>query len=254
MTTYASLFCGAGLMDIPFRHPFRCVLASDSDPESCRWYERNHGLRPEVCDIRDLRPGVRAQMVLCTPPCQQFSLLNGRAAGFGDPRVRSAFSHAARACGELGPELVLLESAGGLVRRGWAGAVLDVFGSRGFRGRWRLLDSSDYGVPQRRVRAVFAFTRDGREFPWPEAWGRWAGAVDVATARTPLRESLSLQQAPAWFRLPDTAAGRRMAGNGVPLGMAAALRDSALGFFADREAAPSRDSPRAGLPTPRCGA
>ncbi len=83
MIDYASLFCGAGLLDIPFAPPgFQCVLASDSDTEACDWYRRNHGINPIACDIRELRPNTTAKLVLCTPTCQQFSIVNPRAKGF----------------------------------------------------------------------------------------------------------------------------------------------------------------------------
>lgn len=226
MIDYASIFCGAGLLDIPFSRPdFRCVLASDSDAEACDWYRRNHGTDPIVCDIRELRPDITAGLVLCTPPCQQFSLANPRAKGFRDAGTGRLFRHAARACREMSAELVLLENVEGLVRRGWADDVLDIFAEQGFRGEWRVLDASAYGVPQSRRRVVFAFGDGG--FRWPPET-RPTRRLPVATTRTPPVSARRMQQVPEWFELPSGGAASRLVGNGVPLGLATAIRNSCL--------------------------
>ena len=231
MIDYASLFCGVGLFDIPFEPPeFRCVLATDSDHEACLWYGRNRIAPVLARDIGELHPQVAAELVLCTPPCQQFSLANPKARGFDDGRTAYLFRHAARACRDMSAELVLLENVEGLVRRGWAPAVMEVFAEYGFSGQWKVMDASGYGVPQRRKRVVFAFSKRGEEFPWPEP-RPGAHQRSVATTATTLAESRRLQQVPAWFRLPPGRAGRRMSGNGVPLGLAIAIRDAALRFF-----------------------
>jgi len=231
MIDYASLFCGAGLFDIPFGPPeFRCILATDSDHEACLWYSRNRIAPVLARDVGELHPQVRAKLVLCTPPCQQFSLANPRARGFEDDRTAYLFRHAARVCHEMSAELVLLENVEGLVRRGWAPAVVEEFAKHGFGGQWKVMDASDYGVPQRRNRVVFAFDRHGKEFPWPLP-NPGTRHRFVATTATTLAESRRLQQVPAWFRLPPGQAGRRMCGNGVPLGLAIAIRDAAMRFF-----------------------
>jgi len=240
MIDYASLFCGAGLFDIPFELPeFRCVLATDSDHEACLWYGRNRIAPVLTRDVGELHPQIAAKLVLCTPPCQQFSLVNPKAKGFNDKHTARLFRHAARVCREMSAELVLLENVEGLVRRGWAPAVTEVFAEYGFSGQWKVMDASDYGVPQRRKRVVFAFDRHGKEFPWPEP-EPGARQCSVATTATTLAESRLLQQIPAWFRLPAGRAGRRMSGNGVPLGLANAIRDAALRFFSQAPGPPAR--------------
>jgi len=223
---YASLFCGAGLLDIPFtKTDFRCVLASDSDREACDWYRRNHGINPVACDIQELHPTITAKLVLCTPPCQQFSMVNPRAKGFHDGATGQLFRHAARVCREMAAELVLLENVEGLARRGWADEVLGIFAEHGFRGEWRVLDASAYGVPQSRRRVVFAFGDSG--FPWP-AETESARRFPVATTCTVPADAIRMQQVPGWFKLPTGGAMSRLVGNGVPLGLATAIRDSCL--------------------------
>jgi len=229
MIDYASLFCGAGLFDIPFTPPeFRCVLAADSDPDACLWYRRNHRISAIPCDIREMHPTVSASLVLCTPPCQQFSLANPRAKGLDDPVTRSIFRNSARVCREMSANLVVLENVDGLVKRGWADSVLEMFADVGFTGQWRLLRASDYGVPQRRNRVMFAFSDRG--FPWPVP-SVSSTARDVAMTATPLADSRRLQQVPPQFELPDNRLGRRLAGEGAPLGLATAIRDSVAQFF-----------------------
>jgi DNA (cytosine-5)-methyltransferase 1 len=105
-------------------------------------------------------------------PCPPFSKA-GKQLGADDER--NLFPEAIRLVDEIRPRAVMLENVRGLMdavfedyRRYIAGEI----GRMGYETDWRLLNASDFGVPQLRPRVVFvAIRRQGRgtqEFVWPE--------------------------------------------------------------------------------------
>ena len=113
------------------------------------------------------------------PPCQPFSTAaqwadRGRK-GLDDPRSLSllAFLHLAET---FLPHVILIENVPGFVLgRSSALGVIDaelarINASHGtnYRTDVRVLSAEEYGVPQRRRRAILVARRDGKEFDWPE--------------------------------------------------------------------------------------
>jgi len=103
-------------------------------------------------------------------PCPPFSVA-GKQLGAKDER--NLFPHAIRTIDEIRPKAVLVENV-----RGILDAVFDDFRTRfqkqveamGYKAGWRLLNASEFGVPQLRPRVVFvAVKRSFHEaFSWPE--------------------------------------------------------------------------------------
>lgn len=107
-------------------------------------------------------------------PCPPFSIA-GQQLGHEDER--DLFPEAIRLVSESMPKAVMLENVKGLLSAkfdGYRAKLDDDFSRLGYRGEWRLLNASDYGVPQLRPRAVFvAFRRDVVDlsqvpFDWPK--------------------------------------------------------------------------------------
>ncbi|MFP4172160.1 MAG: DNA cytosine methyltransferase [Candidatus Hydrogenedentota bacterium] len=102
-------------------------------------------------------------------PCPPFSIA-GRQLGAADSR--NLFPAALRIISEIQPKAVLFENVKGLLAasfseyREWMSHELV---SMGFIPEWRLLNASDYGVPQLRPRAVMAAMREDLYpfFGWP---------------------------------------------------------------------------------------
>jgi DNA (cytosine-5)-methyltransferase 1 len=104
-------------------------------------------------------------------PCPPFSKA-GKQLGSSDER--DLFPEALRLVGECRPGAVMLENV-----RGFLDAVFDDYRSKlkqqlrklGYVADWRLLNASDYGVPQLRPRVVvIALPKDVfNHFTWPEA-------------------------------------------------------------------------------------
>lgn len=104
-------------------------------------------------------------------PCQPFSKA-GKELGKEDDR--DLFPEAIRLVSECKPQAVMLENVRGLL-----GSVFDEYRAEiisdlkklGYIAEWRLLNASDYGVPQLRPRVVFVALKKNiaEHFNWPSA-------------------------------------------------------------------------------------
>lgn len=104
-------------------------------------------------------------------PCPPFSKAGKQ---LGKEDERDLFPEAIRLVDECRPQAVMLENVRGLLD-----SVFDEYREKivcdleklGYRGEWRLLNASDFGVSQLRPRAIFVALRNelSREFSWPEA-------------------------------------------------------------------------------------
>ncbi|GAB4584298.1 DNA cytosine methyltransferase [Nocardia sp. IFM 10818] len=106
-------------------------------------------------------------------PCPPFSIA-GKQLGANDER--DLFAWAVEQVAILKPRALLLENVRGLSMPRFAGYrqhVLDRLGEFGYSAEWRLLQASDYGVPQLRPRFVLVAMESDefRYFHWPEPTG-----------------------------------------------------------------------------------
>lgn len=102
-------------------------------------------------------------------PCPPFSKA-GHQLGAGDER--DLFPRAIELVGALRPKAVMLENVRGLmdiVFQTYRSEVEQQLRKLGYEPGWRLLNASDFGVPQLRPRVVFVAIRKdlGRSFDWP---------------------------------------------------------------------------------------
>ncbi|HNY85487.1 MAG TPA: DNA cytosine methyltransferase [Candidatus Hydrogenedentes bacterium] len=103
-------------------------------------------------------------------PCPPFSVA-GRQLGPDDER--DLFPEALRLVEESRPRAVLLENVRGILDARFAdyrAGILDTLRKLGYAGGWKLLNASDYGVPQLRPRAILVAVRSELSecFAWPE--------------------------------------------------------------------------------------
>ena len=131
-------------------------------------------------------------------PCPPFSKA-GKQLGADDER--NLFPEAIRLVDEIRPRAVMLENVRGLMdavfedyRRYIAGEIAKL----GYETDWRLLNASDFGVPQLRPRVVFVAIRKDvpGEFRWPEASA--AKRVTVGEALHDLMAANGWRGADAW--------------------------------------------------------
>jgi DNA (cytosine-5)-methyltransferase 1 len=207
-----SAFTGAGGLDLGLESAgFHTVGCIESDASARATLRANRPgwrlLEPEdITDLaRVLTPecvGLRLReldVLVGGNPCQPFSKAaqwssNGKT-GLRDPRsyCLDGFFKLARA---FLPKVILMENVPGFIR-GPSAAVSMIaetlnklngeFGTC-YELQYRVLNAVDYGVPQRRERAILVAVRDGDVFNWPEpthcdqpvrAWDALADIVAV---------------------------------------------------------------------------
>lgn len=104
-------------------------------------------------------------------PCPPFSKAGKQ---LGNEDERDLFPEAIRLVSECKPQAVLLENVRGLldsVFDGYRAKIISDLKKLGYIAEWRLLNASDFGVPQLRPRVVFvALKKTAAEyFNWPQA-------------------------------------------------------------------------------------
>lgn len=195
--TLVSIFTGGGGLDIGLEQAgFETVAAVDLDENCCETLARNQIARIRIPGSRrdylqntkiiqasveglaaaDLKPvgaasSWRPDLLAGGPPCQPFSSA-GKQLALRDPRGR-LFTEFVRLASELRPRMILFENVRGLVTargaRDVPGEVLLMvkrsFEEIGYATSFALLNSADYGAPQRRVRLFMLGSRGG---PLPE--------------------------------------------------------------------------------------
>jgi DNA (cytosine-5)-methyltransferase 1 len=174
--TLMDLFAGCGGMTRGFEDTgrFRSVFAVEWDAAAAETYRRNFGDHVVSGDIKDVAEFPSADVVIGGPPCQGFSPLN--MAGVGLER-RELWREYLRALDEAQPSMFVMENVPELLRSAEYQEFADAARARGYEVEARILNAADYGVPQRRRRAIAIGSRLGApafpeqtHFP-PEAIG-----------------------------------------------------------------------------------
>lgn len=193
---FISLFSGAGGLDIGFIEAgFKCLLASDIMKEACDTYRRNNPETPVVCtDIRQLQASQirkiignkRVDVIVGGPPCQGFSNMGNK--NSGDPR-NLLFESYVRIVDAFKPFCFLFENVKGLFTMfegRYFNKVVSAFAEIGYDLYFSVLNTANYGVPQKRERIIIVGTRMGTEFRFPyhsaNAVGRISSYANVGEA------------------------------------------------------------------------
>lgn len=162
------LFAGCGGMTRGFcdSNRFYPVFAVECDRDAATTYRTNFGDHAVEVPIEDVAVFPEADVVIGGPPCQGFSPLNRDAVGF---ERRGLWREYVRALEQVEPEAFVMENVPELL----TSAEYAEFKRRaeqdlGFKVEEDVLNAADYGVPQRRRRAIAIGTKGG-SVPWPEA-------------------------------------------------------------------------------------
>jgi len=167
------LFAGCGGMTLGFHQAghFETVMAVESDTDAAETYELNFGAIvareadgvPTPIEAVESFPEVA--VVIGGPPCQGFSPLNR---GVGLER-RNLWEEYRRALAAASPSVFVMENVPELLRSEEYEKFKAAAESRafGYTVEGRILNAADYGVPQRRRRAIVIGSRFG-PVEWPE--------------------------------------------------------------------------------------
>jgi len=179
------LFSGIGGIRLGFEKACKklnvehsCVFASDIKKTACEVYRHRFGKLPDpFCDITkvDEKTIPDFDILFGGFPCQAFSRA-GNELGFKDTRG-TLFFDVKRIIEEKRPIAFLLENVGGLLRHDHGKTIkiiLEVLEDLGYLVRYQIINSMNFGVPQKRPRIyIVGFDKQfaGGTFEFPSSSG-----------------------------------------------------------------------------------
>ncbi len=181
---YIDLFSGCGGMSLGFDQAgFESVGAVEINEKAAKTYKENIGVEPLVDDITNYTAkelmdqfGVKKgqlDVVISCAPCQGFSQHRNKDDEVDDER-NTLVSFSAELAVEMEPEFFVMENVPELLRdnksekeKHWW-KTWSVLKDAGYNVNHRVLNAADYGVPQRRHRAIIVARKDGLVAELPE--------------------------------------------------------------------------------------
>lgn len=165
------LFCGCGGLSKGFQEVgFNIVGGIDINQEAIDTFNENFkNSKGLCCDIsklskEDIEKNFgnigKIDVIIGGPPCQGFSSAN-RQKMDSDPRNKLFFQFV-KFVDLIKPKVVVIENVRGIVTQdnGYAkNKIYEIFNTRGYTVTHKILDASDYGVPQKRLRNFFVITK-----------------------------------------------------------------------------------------------
>lgn len=185
----ASLFCGCGGTDVGLLGGFdflgksydtnhmEIVYANDIDDNACKIFEENFRIKPDNRDIREVKSEELPNFDILTGgfPCQSFSIVaqNPKRLGVRDERGK-LFFEMCRILKDKQPKCFVAENVKGLLtanKRSAFPLILEEFQNSGYDVQYSILNSAEYGVPQKRERVIIVgFRKDlNIKYEFPEA-------------------------------------------------------------------------------------
>lgn len=198
----ASLFCGCGGTDVGLLGNFdflgkhydsnsmEIVYANDIDDNACNIFKENFKITPDNRDIREVKSEELPEFDILTGgfPCQSFSIIaqNPKRLGVKDERGK-LFFEMCRILRERQPKCFIAENVKGILtanKRSAFPLIIKEFEDSGYDVKYRILNSADYGVPQKRERVIIVgFRKDLHiNFSFPDA------EIENEDAYAPLRK------------------------------------------------------------------
>lgn len=159
MLRFIDLFAGTGGIRLGFEQACKkfnlkteCVFSSEIDKNACASYELNFGHNP-LSDVTKVEDLPYFDFMLAGFPCQTFSYA-GKRKGFGDTRG-TLFFEVERLLSKYKPKGFLLENVRGLTTHDNGRTfetIIHSLKNLGYHIEYFLLNSSNFSVPQNRVR------------------------------------------------------------------------------------------------------
>lgn len=170
--TFIDLFAGIGGFRIAAElNNGKCVFSSEWDKNSAKTYEVNHGEKPlgDITKINE-KDIPNHDILFGGFPCQAFSI-SGKRKGFNESRG-TLFFDIARILKEKQPKAFVLENVKNLLRHDNGRTFEIIFNTLielDYSVHYKILRSSDYGVPQARERIyIVGLKNHNNNFTFPE--------------------------------------------------------------------------------------
>ncbi|MCR5309621.1 MAG: DNA (cytosine-5-)-methyltransferase [Bacilli bacterium] len=143
------------------------VYANDIADNACRIFEENFGIKPDNRDIRQINSNELPDFDILTGgfPCQSFSIIaqNPKRLGVKDDRGK-LFFEMCRILRDKQPKCFIAENVKGLLTANQKSAfplIMEEFKNSGYDVKHMVLNSANYGVPQKRERVIIVgFRKD----------------------------------------------------------------------------------------------
>ena len=165
-----SLFSGAGGLDLGFINAGHTIVwANDIYEDAVNTYRKNIGDHITCKDINsvDVDEIPDCDIVIGGFPCQGFSVANTKR-HTKDER-NTLYKQLIRVIEAKRPKFFLAENVKGILSLGKGEIIKTIitdFSSLGYKVKYKLLNSADYGVPQCRMRVIIVGVRDDIEFEY----------------------------------------------------------------------------------------
>ena len=169
MFTFIDLFSGAGGFTLGLERAGgdEGSVAVEGDPDCAETFRTNFPvatlIESDICKVAYDRRR-RFDVLVAGPPCQGFSTLNRRRDR--DPR-NLLYAEVLRCLDAHRPLVVVVENVPKFIESEEGQTLADALSTRGFSVRSGIVNAADYGVPQRRMRALVSAAADGIAPPWP---------------------------------------------------------------------------------------
>ena len=188
---YLDLFSGIGgfhlgLMKAGFQ--FQWIGFSEIWKPAIELYQFYFPDAVNLGDITKINPAELPEIDICTAgfPCQDISIANTKGKGLSGARS-SLFWDIIRICGVHRPKIILLENVKNLLSKNGGKdmyTILNALQKLGYVGQYEVLNSKNFGVPQRRERVFIIGFRDQ---PAPEIFP--LGESDYGNHQTGQKET-----------------------------------------------------------------
>ncbi len=189
------LFAGVGGLSLGFEmEGFESVIAIDIWDDAIKTYNHNRKKKVGVStDIKqfnnDILPEIlqdyKIDGIVGGPPCQGFSTARLSNATDKVGEINKSRNHLYleffRTVDIVKPKFFLIENVRGIVSANKGAFVKDIierFGGIGYNVSYKILNASDYGVPQNRQRVFFIGLLEG-EFEFPEKFDYKVSSKDA---------------------------------------------------------------------------
>ena len=173
--TFIDLFAGIGGFHLAMTSfGAECVFASELDSDAAITYNDNFNIFPDGDITKISEFDIPSHDFLCGGfPCQAFSI-SGKQKGFDDTRG-TLFFDIARIINHHRPKFLLLENVKNLVNHDngkTLKTIISTLNELGYNVFFKVLNSSNFGLPQNRLRVYFVGFRNDLEidkfsFPIP---------------------------------------------------------------------------------------
>ncbi len=180
---FIDLFAGIGGFRIALQNNNqKCVFSSEMDKFCQEVYEDNFGEIPSG-DITKISSNEIPQFDILAAgfPCQPFSYA-GRLEGFNDKTRGTLFFEVARILNDKKPEMFILENVKGLKSHDKGKTlktILETLHDIGYYTYWTVLNSHDFGVPQKRERWYCVGFKKNIKFCFPEGTNKTTTLRDI---------------------------------------------------------------------------